>query len=226
MAHAIINSRERVDDGVDFGVSGGWLGAIGECVIVANAPGGWGQYGNFVAYKLTEPGPLEGMQVYYAEGVTSGRRVGDRLGPGNGVCDLIPYWHSGIEIGWYSGVPWDSWAVVYGGGHHRTEHTSTRAGLQFNDLLGKLGAPQGIPGTDVMGTAPGIDISQIRPGVGTPSPVVSLDTGATAAELDPSKDIRDVADQWSIHGSRTYNHANVIDDLFRHTSYIDQRGPR
>lgn len=58
----------------------------------------------------------------------------------------------------------------------------------------------------------------------SPSPVV-LDTGQTVDDLDPSKDIRDIADQCAIHGSRCYNHANVIQDLVNSTRAITEGGP-
>lgn len=57
-----------------------------------------------------------------------------------------------------------------------------------------------------------------------PQPVV-LDTSQTVGDLDPSQPIRDIADQCAIHGSRTYNHANVIRDLVNSTRAITERGP-
>lgn len=134
---------ERIDMGVDYSGSG-TLGAIARGVITFIDPGGWGSYGNYLQYKITDPAsPLFGKTVYYAEGVTpaSGLKVGDTVTPGQVIAKLIPGWHSGIEMGFAGSGPNSTYAEQYGGGY--TEGEATGSGEQFSQLLKSLGAPSG-----------------------------------------------------------------------------------
>lgn len=226
LQHANITDNNRVDEGVDYGVDGGYLVAIGDYRVTysSNAATGWP--GGQVQYLLTEPGPLQGAYIYYAEGVTMWKNVGDVGRWGDGICALYSGAGHSIEIGFGSNNPPDSWVRDSGGGYDGAN--SPNGGIAFNNLLRALGAPTGIVQGTPTGPSPPWTLtgSGIRPGPGTPAPPINVNTDQVVGQLDPSKEVRDIADQWSIHGSRTYNHANAIADLFRHTSYIDESGPR
>lgn len=144
---------ERIDQGVDYAGTG-TLSAIARGVVTAVVgPGSSGWPGSFIRYKITDTSsPLFGQEIYYAEGVTPLARVGQVLNPGDPVARLIPGWHSGIEIGYASGVGTSTYAAGHGG---YAEGTYTAAGSAFSSLLGLLGAPQGvIEGPAHAGTAP------------------------------------------------------------------------
>jgi hypothetical protein len=144
---------ERIDQGVDYAGSGNLL-ALGDGVVTQVNPGGWGKYGNYIAYKLTT-GPLAGREVYYAEGVTPHVKVGQKLSAGQIVASIIPKWASGIEVGYGSGKMNTSYAQALGGGY--TEGHSTAAGQAFSDLVKQLGGPAGVPQAgSVTGTAAGL----------------------------------------------------------------------
>ncbi len=163
---------ERIDMGVDYAGSGNYL-ALGDGVVTQVNPGGWGQYGNYIEYQLTN-GPDAGKYVYYAEGVTPHVRVGQKLSAGQIVASLIPGWHSGTEVGWGSGKTNTSYAAASGGGY--SEGALTASGKSFSDLLHSLGAPAGLTeGRSVTGTAPS--------GAGAVSPglVGAVGTGASAS---------------------------------------------
>lgn len=131
---------ERIDQGVDYAGTG-TLAAIGAGVItkVVNGPSsGWP--GNYLEYQITD-GPLKGQNVYYAEGVTPTVTVGQRVNAGDVIANLIPGWHSGVELGFASGVGTSSYAAQHGG---YTEGDLTAAGQQFSDLIAQLGGPAGL----------------------------------------------------------------------------------
>jgi len=137
-------TAERIDDGVDYAGSG-YFDALAECVVTSVKPGGWAPYGNFIEYKITQPGPLEGVFVYYAEGVDAVVQEGDTVRGGEHICSLIPGWHSGTEIGFAAGNGISSWASVDGGGHHSkwevggVTNVATASGIAFSRLVQRLG---------------------------------------------------------------------------------------
>lgn len=142
---------ERVDMGVDYAGTGNLL-ALGDGVVTQVVPGGWGQYGNYIAYRLTS-GPQAGKYIYYAEGVTPHVSVGQRLSAGQIVASLIPGWHSGIEVGYGNAGTDSTYADTAGGGYSEGAHTA--AGQAFSDLIKSLGGPAGVAGSaPVTGTAP------------------------------------------------------------------------
>jgi hypothetical protein len=170
---------ERIDQGVDYAGSGNLL-AIGNGVVTQVNPGGWGSYGNYIAYKLTS-GPLAGREVYYAEGVTPHVTVGQKLTAGQIVASIIPKWPSGIEVGYGSGQQDTSYARAQGGNYSGT----TAAGQAFSALIKSLGGPAGIPQAGgVTGTATGLGTAGVSAAV-QPQASGILGTGVTLPDLNP-----------------------------------------
>lgn len=142
---------ERIDMGVDYAGTGDYV-ALGNAVVTQVNPGGWGQYGNYIEYQLTD-GPQKGKYIYYAEGVTPKVSVGQKLSAGQIVASLIPGWHSGTEIGYGSGQTDSAYASAAGGGY--TEGAHTASGQAFSDLVKSLGGPPGVASSaPITGTAP------------------------------------------------------------------------
>jgi len=131
---------ERIDMGVDYAGTGDYV-ALGNAVVTQVNPGGWGQYGNYIEYRLTD-GPQKGRYIFYAEGVTPKVTVGQKVSAGQVVASLIPGWHSGTEVGYGSGKTNTSYAAADGGGY--TEGDRTAAGQAFSDLVHSLGGPAGL----------------------------------------------------------------------------------
>jgi hypothetical protein len=148
---------ERIDMGVDYAGTGHYS-AIAKGVITTWAPGGWGKYGNYLQYEITEPGTLHGVTIYYAEGIDSNRNVGDTFKAGEWLCNLIPGWHSGTELGFAgSKGGTDTWANEFGGGWTPAQdaaNDTTRAGLAFSRLVQQLGGPGGRPPGALIGKFP------------------------------------------------------------------------
>lgn len=144
---------ERIDQGVDYSGTGPLL-AIGRALITKVETSNTGWPGAWIEYRLLD-GPDKGQDVYYAEGVTpaAGIHPGKIVSAGTPVANLIPGWHSGIEIGWASGVGTASYAKEYGGGY--SEGDSTAAGVNFSDLIKRLGGPGGIQQGTTTGTYKG-----------------------------------------------------------------------
>lgn len=147
----------RVDQGVDYGVRGGYLVAVadGKVGLVSNTA--WQPYGNYLCYEITQPGPLRGVVVYYAEGVKPVVKTGELVRGGARVANLVPGWHYGIEIG-YAANTTDgrTWAYEHGGWTRAEDgnNDSTRAGVAFNRLIVALGGPGGIVGRTEIGDWP------------------------------------------------------------------------
>jgi hypothetical protein len=132
---------ERIDMGVDYDGTG-TLDAIAHGVVTEVTPGGWGSYGNYLKYEITDKNsPLYGQSIYYAEGVTPLVTVGDVLNPGDPVASLIPGWHSGIEVGFAGRGETSTYAATEGGGY--SEGQATAAGEAMSTLIGWLGGPTG-----------------------------------------------------------------------------------
>ncbi len=144
---------ERIDMGVDYAGTGPLL-ALGNGVVTQVNPGGWGQYGNYMQYQLTD-GPDAGKYIYYAEGITPTVKVGDKVSVGQVVANLIPGFHSGIELGFGAAGQDSTYASVSGGGY--SEGARTASGQAFSDLVRALGGYPGLAeGRPVTGTAPAL----------------------------------------------------------------------
>lgn len=149
---------ERIDQGVDYAGTGTLLAIARGIVtkVLTGASSGWP--GNYVQYQITQPGPLQGKYVYYAEGVTPQVKVGQTVNAGDTIATLIPGWSTGIEIGYASGSGSSSYAQQQGGGY--TEGQATAAGQAFSDLIQSLGGPGGkLEAPQVTGTATGLPAS-------------------------------------------------------------------
>ncbi len=139
----------RIDQGVDFAGSGP-IYALGDGVVLSTTNSGW-PGGAFIAIRLVD-GPATNAVVYTAENitVTPGLTVGQTVTPNTVIGtlhDAYPY----MEIGW--GAPdalGTSLSQGYGGFH---DGVSPALGLNFSQLLVKLGAPAGVPAPPI-GTLP------------------------------------------------------------------------
>ena len=150
----------RIDEGVDYRAKPGTtvpVYAIGTGTVtkVARNDGTsdwWRSYGgNSVIYKLTN-GPAAGDSVYVAEycDVRPGISVNMTVYTTTALCDMTP---SSIETGWGKGGSTDEPLAsdVY------VESHATAYGVNFSDLLVKLGAPSGTydhPGETPLGIIP------------------------------------------------------------------------
>jgi hypothetical protein len=162
-------SPSRIDDGVDY-CGTGYFDAIAAGVVTRYTPNGWAPYGNAFEYRITQPGPLHGVHIYYNEGITPLKRVGDTFKAGEHLVRLIPGWSSCTECGFAAGDGTDrSWATVYGGGHH-PGNCGTRAGVAYDNLVRHLGGgPRGILNCGPFGSWPpwmpgGKPPAQVLPG--------------------------------------------------------------
>lgn len=78
--------------------------------------------------------------MYYAEGVNPQVKVGQIVNAGDPIAKLIPS-HTGIEIGYASGVGSQPYAQALDGAYK--EGTATAAGIAFSDLIQSLGGSPG-----------------------------------------------------------------------------------
>lgn len=138
---------ERVDNGVDYAGTGP-LYAIGDGVVVSVTNTGWP--GNaFIAIKLTD-GPATGAVVYEAENIAPAVIMGQQVTANTVLGTLLPGFPH-LETGWATPSPiGTSLAIAYGS---FVNGSSAQLGLNFNQLLIKLGAPSGVL-YPAMGTLP------------------------------------------------------------------------
>jgi hypothetical protein len=149
---------ERTDQGLDTSAGKGSLAAIADGIITKIlGPSNSGWPGSYIEYKITEPGPLQGQSVYYAEGVTAaqGLQVGQKVTLGQEIANVVPGWHTGIETGFASGTGSESYAMAHGG---YVEGQSTAAGSLWAQIVAGLGGPKTTtPSTaPLVGQAPGL----------------------------------------------------------------------
>lgn len=124
--------RERTDQGVDYAAApGSAVRAIGAGVITSIYPFYQGQPA--IVEKLTS-GPARGRSIYYAEQLTPGVRVGQRVGAGATIASVAPS-GTGLELGWAS-ASGNPLAQSTGG---YTEGQETGAGRSFSAFLKALG---------------------------------------------------------------------------------------
>lgn len=130
---------ERIDQGVDYAGSGP-LYAIGDGVVLSTTNSGW-PGGAFIAIRLTD-GPATGAVVYEAENITPIQVTVGQTVTANTVLGQLVNASPHLEIGWGNpGSLGSSLSQSYGGFH---DGASTALGLNFNQLLIKLGAPAGL----------------------------------------------------------------------------------
>lgn len=162
---------ERTDQGLDTSAGKGSLAAIADGIITKIlGPGASGWPGSYVEYKITEPGPLFGQSVYYAEGVTpvQGLQVGQKVTLGQTIANVVPGWHTGIETGFASGIGSESYAMAHGG---YTEGQATASGSLWAQIVAGLGGPK----TTTPASAPLVGQAPSLPG--------DPNTGATGLQV-------------------------------------------
>jgi hypothetical protein len=144
LAHARV-MPERIDQGVDYAGSGS-LGAIGAGKMTYVAAYGPGWPVAFIEYRLLDGGD-SGCYVYYAEGVTpaAGLRVGQKIRAGQAIATIIPYYETGIEIGWGAGSSTTTYAAKakQWTAQDDADNIPTPAGESFSSLIASLGGPPG-----------------------------------------------------------------------------------
>lgn len=163
---------ERIDQGVDYAGTG-QLVAIADANISSVAPGGWGKFGNYLEYKITQPGELQDAYVYYAEGIEPTVSYGRHVSAGQVIANIVPGWQFGMELGFAAGVS-NHWSYYrYHDGNYQ-EGTATRPGIAFDNLVKRLGGPAGRIEGAVVGKFPSYMQS------GFPSAAVSTSGAPTA----------------------------------------------
>jgi hypothetical protein len=136
---------ERIDMGVDYAGTG-TLAAIGAGTVTYVGSVGTGWPGTFIEYRLLD-GADAGCYVYYAEGVepAAGLHVGESVAAGQALATIIPFWSTGIELGWAAGTS----TITYAEKMHQwsanedQENIASPAGKSFSALIAALGGPPG-----------------------------------------------------------------------------------
>jgi hypothetical protein len=146
-------TRQRVDQGVDYGGSGP-IYALGDGVVLNTINSGW-PGGAFISYELLD-GPARGHIVYTAENVVPRVSVGEQVTSATVVGTLIDAWPN-LEIGWaaYPGTG-ESAARAAGqwSAYNDANSIPTAFGENFSQLLGALGSPTGISYAAPVGSLP------------------------------------------------------------------------
>lgn len=148
---------ERIDMGVDYGGTGP-VYALGTGIIKNLTNSGWMYNGNdaFITEQLSS-GPAKGDYVYVAEGcsVASGLHIGEQVTSNTVLCNMT----SSIETGWAQppgngNTMASTTPGTYNSGEFNGNNT-TAFGLNYNQLLVKLGAPSGKNQDPAMGSLGG-----------------------------------------------------------------------
>jgi hypothetical protein len=136
---------ERIDQGVDF-AGHGTLAAIGTGRITYLATSGTGWPGAFIEYQLLD-GADAGCYVFYAEGVTPepDLHLGEAVGAGQALATIIPWYPTGMELGWGAGKDTKTYAAVAGqwSPSDDQDNVASPAGKSFSALIASLGGPPG-----------------------------------------------------------------------------------
>jgi hypothetical protein len=144
LKHAILIG-ERIDMGVDY-AGRGHLAALGAGRITYVGTSGTGWPGAFIEYRLLS-GPDAGCSVYYAEGVqpVAGLHRGEIVRAGQVLASIIPYWSTGIELGWGAGRSTKTYAQLSGRWTPADDAADvpSAAGRSFSTLIANLGGPPG-----------------------------------------------------------------------------------
>lgn len=140
--HAQNLSIERIDQGQDFADTGGTIVSPEPGKIVAVVPVGQGwEGGGAIVEQLAD-----GSYMYVEEGVQAVAKLGETVAQGQVIADLIPSFHSGVEIGY--AAPTNSPGANYIGDGFETlaqsttgyvEGEVTKAGQEFHSFLISLG---------------------------------------------------------------------------------------
>lgn len=133
---------ERIDQGRDFADTGGTIVSPEPGKIVAVVPVGQGwEGGGAIVEQLAD-----GSYMYVEEGVQAIAHVGETVAQGQIIADLIPDFHSGVEIG-YAAPTSNPGANYIGNGYETLAQSTTgyvegevtKAGQEFANWLSSLG---------------------------------------------------------------------------------------
>ena len=150
----------RIDEGVDYASTKPVpMYAIGNAVVtVATTKSTFfttrGGHSDWITYQLSD-GPAAGKYIYVSEACPPLVKVGDIISTSTHICDVLP---DSTEMGWAPNAT-GQYAAAYPdySGHDGYE---TAYGVNFNQLLVKLGAPSGHldsgsdPSGKILGTLP------------------------------------------------------------------------
>ncbi|HXR50327.1 MAG TPA: phage tail tip lysozyme [Verrucomicrobiae bacterium] len=149
----------RIDEGVDYYAKSGSVPiyAIGNGkVTLATDHSSFyttsGGHADWITYQLTD-GPATGKYIYVAEACPPSVHTGDVVTSNTVLCNVLP---DSIETGWAS----DATTQIAAAHDVYREGYETAYGVNFNQLLEKLGAPGGHldtshdPGGTVLGSLP------------------------------------------------------------------------
>ncbi len=132
----------RIDQGVDY-AGNGPVYALGNATIIDANPHSQWPGGNWISYQLDD-GPAAGKFVFVAEDCTIKVAAGQHVNADTVLCNMFTGGPN-IEIGWAE--PGLSERAMAHNIYH--EGLTTQLGVNFSDLLKKLGAPGGILTNDV-----------------------------------------------------------------------------
>lgn len=130
----------RVDQGVDYGGSGGPVYSLGNGTVIHTADSGW-PGGWFIVVKLDD-GPAAGKFFYVSEGCPALVKIGQHVTPDTVLCNMQPGAYS-IELGWAQDPKQGGWYAI-AHNEYTTDGLATSYGQNFNQLLQKLGAAPGL----------------------------------------------------------------------------------
>jgi hypothetical protein len=136
---------ERIDQGVDYAGTGP-VYPIGRAVVTyVNTSGQWfppAPY--YIAYRL-KSGTARGHTVYVAECIVPSVHVGETVFRSTAIGTMTNCgW--GIETGWADAqlLPNTAAAACWNNQYNNGGNDPSGYGVNFSDLLGRLGAPRGI----------------------------------------------------------------------------------
>ncbi len=131
--------KRRIDEGVDYGGHGN-VYAIGTGKVTFAGTGLWfASYGQSVVYTLSD-GPAKGKSVYFSESCTPTVKAGDPVTPDTVICTMHGDNSPWTETGWAKGAPGAQDTPSASFDYHEC---ATEYGVNFSQLLVKLGAPGG-----------------------------------------------------------------------------------
>ncbi len=161
----------RIDAGVDYG-PGGTIYALGDGKVDYAKPDGWGGTttdpgGWYVQYTLSN-GPLAGFSVYLAEHITPHVQQGQTITSGQHIATI----GNNTEMGWSSAPDVPLGYTHTGGNAGYLEGQQDAAGLDFANLITKLGGSSNHPGTasGVTGTLSMMPYASKGQGITGPGP--------------------------------------------------------
>lgn len=134
--------RLRIDQGIDMFATGPYYAIGPGKVFAATTSSGW-PGGNFIGYTLTD-GPAKGKHVFMAENCKPKVKVGDKVNSDTVICELYADHSPWSETGWAAG-PSAGYSAAAHTCYSTGGSTNTAYGVNFSELMKKLGGPAGVP---------------------------------------------------------------------------------